>query len=85
MRYWYTIIEGDGVKGAKYIRSETHVLSQPTIAVICKDFARQQSLVSNLVVRPERLFISLFYELDDDTAATIWPDDFEDVDPAPRA
>lgn len=77
MRFFYIVVEGAGVKGAKFMKAEVHPLSQPLLTRVLTDFARAQSLKSSLIVEPGSLFVSWCQELEPDVARTIWPKDFE--------
>jgi hypothetical protein len=79
VRYFYVVIEGAGVKGAKFIRSEDglHILDRALLGKVLTDFARQQSMASQLLVKPESLIVSFFAELEDGVARSAFPKDFE--------
>ncbi len=81
MRYWYIVIEGGGVKGAKFMKSEVHPLTQPLLSKVLTDFARAQSLKSSLIVDLNLLFVSWVHELEPATAASIWPNDARTLQP----
>jgi hypothetical protein len=77
MRYFYVVMEGGGVKGGTFARTEGHLLERACLSRVLTDFARKQSMASGLLVKPEALIVSFFSELEESVARSCFPKDFE--------